>query len=440
VKRGIEVPTTLIVLGRSAAIGGSVHGDVIVVGGDLFIRPGARISGNATAIGGGVYASALGSVVGSSRSFRDNTFIATPTADGYRLDYRSLRERPSPPLLLPGIYGLRMPTYDRVNGVSIPFGPAFSLDTGRAVANLVVAYRSDLGKFDPSLSVTGQLSRRWRALLRAERGTFSNDAWIWPNLVNSLSAIAFGTDTRNYYRADRAEGTLHNRWEFTRVDIEPFVGGLTERAWDVGPGALERRGPWSIWGRTDSVGMWRPNPPIEDGRLTSALAGSSLRWQEARLTVDVLSRAEISASAPSDEKFAQITTDVAVSFPTFGEQAYAMDVHWMTTSGDTPPPQRFAYLGGAGTMPFDELLSQGGDELLLIDQRYSVPLLSVRLGLLGSPTLLLRHRLGSAGVGTLPSFNQFIGAGVLLTLVRGEVQFDPARHKARVSFGLSFSR
>src|SRR5688500_579313 len=42
--RGAEEQVSLVVLGRDAAIAGTVDGDVIVVGGDLFIRPGARIS------------------------------------------------------------------------------------------------------------------------------------------------------------------------------------------------------------------------------------------------------------------------------------------------------------------------------------------------------------------------------------------------------------
>src|SRR5688572_16122705 len=101
--------------------------------------------------------------------------------------------------------------------------------------------------------------------------------------------------------------------------------------------------------------------------------------------------------------FTQITSDLETRFLTFGEQEYAIDVHWVTTYGATPPPQRFVYFGGPGTMPFLDLLEQGGDELLLVDQRYSIPLVNVRFGILGVPTIQLRHRLGSAGLGRLPT-------------------------------------
>jgi len=186
--------------------------------------------------------------------------------------------------------------------------------------------------------------------------------------------------------------------------------------------------------------MWRPNPTITDGTVRSVLAGSGLQWQSQEVSFHALSRAEFGVSSPLQRQFVQLTSDIDVSFPTFGEQAYALDVHWVTTPADPPPVQRFVYLGGPGTLLFHKVLEMGGDELLLIDQRYSYPLPSVRIGILGMPTLLLRHRLGSAGLGKLPSFEQVVGVGVLLTFVRAEIMIDPASGRVRGSAGLSFSR
>lgn len=445
--RGEQERGTIIVLGRTAAIAGRVEGDVIVVGGDLFVRPGADISERAIAIGGGTYPSALARVAKGSQSFRDNTFEIVRTIDGYRLEYRSLREAESPPLLFPGIYGLRLPSYDRVNGASVPFGPAFTFAGGRGELNAVATYRSDLGKIDPSIAASLEMSRRLRAMVRAERGTFSNDAWIWSNFVNSLSVLVFGIDTRNYYRADRAELTVHRLWEFTRTQIEPFVGVRGERAWSVGPGISERRGPWSVWGRTDSLGIFSPNPAVPTADIYSVVAGSTLEWESEglRLRGQSLVERSIEASKPSGSivvppNFSQVTTDLGVGFLTFGEQEYGMNVHWVTTLGDTPPLQRFVYMGGSGTLPFLDLLEQGGGELLLIDQRYAIPLLNIRVGMLGNPTLQFRHRLGSAGLSKLPSFEQVIGVGVSLTIIRGELQMDPSSGKVRASVGFTFSR
>jgi hypothetical protein len=437
-RRSESVRSNLIVLGRTAAISGKVDGDVVVVGGDLHVRPGAEISGQAVAIGGGVYPSSLSFIGQGSQSFRDNTFDIQQTPDGYRLTYSSLREDYSHPLFLPYLYGLRVPSYDRVNGLSLPFGPTLTFAGGRGEVNALVTYRSDLGKFDPRIAGELELTRRMRVALNVERGTFSNDAWIWQDYVNSLSAIALGKDTRNYYRADRGEVRLHRIWELTRTQLVPFLGFRGERVWPVGPTFGENRGPWSVVGRTDSLGMFRPNPQVPRSDLLSALGGTTLEWESEG--VKVRGRTEVEQSVESLLNFTQATSDLTVGFLTFGEQEYQLDVHWVTTFGDTPPAQRFVYFGGPGTMPFLDLLEQGGDELLLVDQRYSIPLNNVRFGILGVPTLQFRHRLGGAGLGKLPTLEQMIGAGVSLTVIRGEVQLDPSTRKVRFSAGFTFSR
>jgi hypothetical protein len=439
-RRGQQEASTLLVLGRNAVIEGNVDGDVIVVSGDLFVHPAAHIGGRAVAIGGGVYPSALAVIGGGTESFRDNTFTITRTAAGYELRYLSLREAPSPPLLFPGIYGLRMPSYDRVNGASVPFGPTFTFADGRGMLDGTVTYRSDLGKVDPLVRGSLEITRRTRVEGSVGRSTLTNDAWIWSDLVNSLSVLAFGEDTRNYYRADRAEVSAHRAWEWTNTQVEPFIGARFERGWTVGPAVGEASHPRSAWGNDDSLDIRRPNPAIMDGHITSALVGARLDWSSGGVDVGASSVTEVAISAPGDRRFTQVTTDAQASFLTFGEQEYGLDVHWVTTPSDVPPPQRFAYLGGAGTLSFDDLLSLGGDELLLIDQRYSYPLLNVRLGLLGSPTLLLRHRLASAGVTKLPAFHQILGLGVMVVFSRLEWQIDPGTGDTRVSFGLSFSR
>ena len=445
--RGQREQQTIIVIGRTAAISGNVDGDVIAVGGDVFIRPGADVSGEAISIGGGAYASTLAHVGKGTRSFRDGTYSIARTTTGYQLEYQSLRAYPSPPLLFPGIYGLRMPTYDRVNGASVKFGPTFTFADGRGELTGLATYRSDLGKIDPSLSGRLRVNRRLRVEMEAARGSFSNDSWIWSDFVNSLSVLTVGTDTRDYYRADRAQATMHQLWETSSARLEPFLGARYERAWSVGPFIGETRSPFSFFGRRDSLAMRRPNMPISDGTLISALAGTTVDWTAGGVTLKARTEVEVNpgdfkpktgiAVAPS---FTQATSDLAIGFFTFGEQEYGLDIHWVTTPGDTPPLQRFVHIGGPGTLPFLDPLEQAGDELLLIDQRYSVPLLNVRVGIMGNPTLQFRHRIGSAGVGKLPSFEQVLGFGVELTIIRGEVQVDPRTRKVRFSVGFTFAR
>jgi hypothetical protein len=351
-RRDEHVTTSLVVLGRTAAIDGEVDGDLVVVGGDLFVHPGARIGGRAVAIGGAVYPSTLAVPLNEPRSFRDNTFVITRTATGYELTYEPLYADATPPLTLPGLYGLRVPSYDRVNGVSVPIGPAFSFAGDRGAANLLATYRSDLGKIDPSADVTLQFTRRLRMQGSVGRGTFSNDRWIWSDYVNSLSTLVLGTDTRNYYRADRGEATLHHLWETASMILEPFVGVRGERSWAVGPWLGEEGSPWSILGRTDTVdGMRRLNPPVTDLDIVSALIGSELRWESGgvRATGRLQGERSLYLEGPSTSgstAFTQLTLDLYLTFLTFGDQQYELDVHQVTTPEGSSPLQRFAYLGG----------------------------------------------------------------------------------------------
>lgn len=444
-RRGEIQQSTLIVLGRTTYVGGKVEGDVIVVNADLFVRAGAEITGRAIAIGAGTYPSTLAHIGGGIQSFRDDGFAVVRNADVYELRYQSLLEGASPPLLFPGVYGLRMPTYDRVNGFAVPFGPALSFWRGRGQVDLLGTYRSDLGKVDPSVNAELQLGRRTRAELVAQRASVTNDAWIWSDLVNSLFGLVFGEDTRNWYRADRGLLTLHRALEYATTTFEPFIGYQYEKSWAVGPSAGTNDGPWSLFGRDDTLAILRPNPAVPPGTVQSALAGTTTRFETPDLRVVARAQLERSIDATGISvtglpiEFSQLVTDLNVRFPTFGEQQYQVEVRWVTSQGDLPL-QRIHYLGGPGTLPFHEMLEMGGGELLLIDQRYSIPLPQYNLAFMGAPTLQLRHRLGSAGLNGLPALEQVIGVGVSLTVIRGEVRLDPATGRVRLAVGLTFAR
>ena len=77
---------------------------------------------------------------------------------------------------------------------------------------------------------------------------------------------------------------------------------------------------------------------------------------------------------PRDATFTQGTLDGDVSFPAFLNHTFELHAHAVVTGGDRAPPQRFAYLGGGGTLPTLELLEMGGDQLFFVDSRYIVPL------------------------------------------------------------------
>lgn len=440
IQRDSVYTQTVLVLDRHTVVEGIVNGDVIVVDGDLVLHPGARISGRAIAIGGGVYNSTLASVAGGRTAFRDETFDVAPIDGGYALDYRALVARTVQRFSLPFLFGVRLPTYDRVNGVSLPFGPLISLDTGDIEIEPIATYRSHIGKLDGALRASAQRGRRNRFDGYAGRGTFSNDKWINGDLLNSVTSLFSGTDTRNYYRADRGEVTAHRLWESTTGQVEPFLGARMERAWSVGSPTIPDGSPWSLFGRDDDERMRRPNPAVTGGTITSILGGVRADWQVGGLDARTMLGVEGAVNAPGDGRFVQATLDGRLTFPTFHIQSFQIEAHAVLTTGDETPSQRYAYLGGPGTISTLDPLEQGGDQLIFVDSRYFIPFTRPRLPLLGAPVFTIRHVIGAAGVGGLPDFEQNISLRLSLAIVRVEVSVDPARGDVKTGVALSLSR
>lgn len=433
-------PSSVVVIGKRASVAGTVQGDVVVIGGDLFIKPRARIDGEGIAIGGGAYGSMLAVVRGGLTSHRDFTYDAVATAGGFELQYRETYVGASSvsTFSLPALYGVRIPAYDRSNGVSLPIGPAIA--AGPVEAEVLATYRSQIGRLDPSVSGTVRMGRRTWIEGFAGRETRSNEAWINSPFSNSLNVLLSGKDERNWYRATGAWLTINRKFETATMTSSYSIGGATEKASAVRPDLFPTSGPWSFTGKTSAKGMYRPNPQVPGGTITSALAGAKYQWTagivKARLDVDV----EVPVSSTAAASFVQTTVDGRIDFPTFGAQRYRFEAHGVLTTGDTAPMQRFAYLGGSGTLPTEALLTFGGDELLFIESRYEIPISAVQLPFIGSPTLTFRHILGSAGVQTLPDITQIIGARLSVPFVRAELLMDTETRKLRFRAGLSLSR
>ena len=431
---------TVIVLQRSVIVEAHVHGDVIVVGGDAFLHPGAIVDGRVMAIGGGVYESRLAITRLGVESYRDFTFVVGSGAAGYVLDYRPLRVQQPARFALPGVYGVRIPKYDRIDGLSLSFGPFISIDTGRYEIDPTITYRSHLGAFDPAVNATLSFARRTAVDIYVGRNTFTNDSWIWSDLVNSASALAVGIDTRNYYRADRGEAVVHQLFEMTTGTFQPYLGARLERGWSVARAIGATSYPWSVFDRDAGDRMRRPNPAVLNASVKSLLLGGYFTWEAQRLQASINLANEGAALDVGSLRFVQSTLHAQIRFPTFGAQQFYASTHVLYTFGDTAPPQRWTYLGGSGTLPTLSLLSLGGDRLFYLESNYYVPFVQWDLPIVGPPSLTLRHLIGSAGVGKLPSFHQNLGLRLSLSFARADFVVDPATRETEFSFGLSLAR
>jgi hypothetical protein len=383
--------------------------------------------------------------VATGLSAQDTTTSAADT--GY-VDYSES------PISLPLGIGLRVPSYDRVNGLSLPWGPRLDLGEEKLQLDGLVTYRSNLGKWDPSLEGFARPGTSDEIRIFAGRGTFTNDAWIRSDLVNSLASFGVGSDARNYFRADRATARLTHTFSSAALTLTPFIGGNIERDWSTGS-IVPPKSPWSVFGRKGVLKMRRPNPRVEKGHISSILGGSGFEFARSGVDgkLDATVEHSVSTSLASDcsgfpldvaclatgHSFTQVTLHSKVGFPTFGSQTFSFLGHAVFTGSDIAPPQRFAYLGGSGTLATVNLLALGGDRLLYVQGDYTIPIDKIQLPYLGNPFLGLRYAAGNAGVGKLPPLIQNLGVGVGVSFFRADYSIDPARNRSPFSRRSAFS-
>jgi hypothetical protein len=435
--RDSTVTTSLVVLGRPTYVASRVQGDVVVVGGDLFLRPGVEITGRAIAIGGTVATTTLGRVVGGTESLRDESFAIERNGDRYALDYRDQRAGPdAPPMFQPaGIYGFVLPKYDRVDGLSLPVAALVTLGQGALEVQPSVTYRSRLGVVDPGLAVRVLPARPVYLEARAARDTRTNDAWIYSDLVNSAVAFLIGRDARNYFRSDVGEARLAGRIERETFTLEPYLGGRLERVWPI----TAVGNVFAFRGRHSEEKMARPNPLVEPGHIGSAIVGSDVTYAAGPVTGRLSAQLEQGfQTPPGTSGFTQVTLNGRVEFPTFATQRLVFRGHAVGTLGDSVPMARYAYLGGAGTLPVLEMLEQGGSQLVFLESRYLIPIERIQLPMIGAPVLTLRHMMGAAGPQSLPRLEQEIGAGLGFSALRFDVTTDAAGRRG-TTYGVGIS-
>lgn len=375
-----------------------------------------------------------------------------PAVDTSYVEYRES------PISLPQGIGVRVPMYNRVDGLVLPWGPMITLANDRIRIDPTVTYRSHIGKFDPFAKIQIAPMAGTRLEIAGGRGTFTNDGWIRSDLVNTLAALAVGSDARNYFRADRGWATIAHDFAAKDFVFTPSVGGQFENDWSTGVPFRHTNAPWSLLKKTDSLKMRRPNPSIAKGHVSSILGRVKTDYERDDVKGNLDVGVEHAFDGPPSSfvvenrsvynisgDFTQFTVGSKASFLTFGEQSFAFRGHALFTAGASAPAQRYGYLGGAGTLATVDLLAMGGDRLVYVEGEYSIPVPRVQLPFVGSPIVSLRYAAGAAGVAELPDFIQNLGVGAGVRFLKIEYHIDPNHkessftHKSAFAVSLSLS-
>ena len=436
--RDSALSTSLLVLGRPTYLAGRVDGDVVVIGADLFLRPGVDVRGRAVAVGGTVANTTLGTVAGGTLSLRDETYDITREGATFALRHRDLRAADIAPVFsLAGISGLLLPTYERVDGLSLPVGATVASPGSLVSLTPTATYRSRLGTVDPGGTFLVTPSSGVRVEFTGGRTTRTNDAWIYSDPINSLTSFFVGIDTRNYFRSVGGDARIIATVDRSSFLLQPYVGARVER---VSP--ISATGDvWSMFERGDTLRLARLNPPVERGDIRSALAGADWELFANDITGHGYLRAEQSFDTPDGtSNFLQFTLHSSIQFPTFGSQSLKVKVHGVAGFGDATPMSRFAYLGGSGTLATLDLLEQGGNTLLYVENRYLIPIEAIQLPVIGAPVLTLRDAFGASGTGRLPELQHEVGVGIGMSALHLDVNTAVAgRKRTKVSLGISLS-
>lgn len=423
VQRGDTIRSDVLVLDASFVLEGTVTGDLVGVDAGLWIRAGSRVDGDLVNIAGsvnGLYAQP--DVGGGIFDFPDMPYHVNRRADRIEI---VARERPVRFQLDRG-FGWRTLRYDRVDGVSLDIGASYTpplLGPIQPRLHGWVGWRTQRG----ALAGGGDLSFRVGATTLSgalERLTRTPDAWVRTTNLNSLEYLWDGNDYRNYYQADRATAWLRHEMgdERKRFHAVVGVGAQVEDAVSLAAGE-----PWHLLG--DAV---RPNPTVDDGRITSAIASLSTTWTGATILFETGATTE-SGRTVQGGAFDFDRYEAWGSWAIKALAHHTLEVQWRLQGPlpgtDSLPRQRWSAVGGLTTLQTYPIGHFYGDHIAFVRTDYVIPFPDwLALPALGAPGLHLIHAAGRAWTASATDTKllQNVGAELSFKGVYVRYMMDPS--------------
>jgi hypothetical protein len=428
----------LIVWDAQVRLEGTVEGAAIAVQGSLFVRPGARIGGPVVAIGGLVLPSRLAEM---------GEVLELPPDHGVAVfrDPAQLRIVVAPPPPVPrfglgGLFGVRRLAFDRVDGLSVAWGPQWRIggeESGPRV-DAWVTVRSARRRLGGGVQFRSPLGGALDVTARAERATVTNEWWIRSDLANSVEAFFLGRDVRDYFESDQFSLQLGRAPALPgnagTVTFSPYVAARysSDRT-------LPTRSPWAVRGRSQ---LERPNLPVLETAIVSGEVGTLVEWRGDASRFQARALIEVGDPREGAERFTRWLGNGRWEMEALWNHSLSVSAHAMGILGDAvAPPQRWSFVGGAGTLPRLPVAALRGDNLVFVASRYDIPLAFVELPLVGSPSVELLHAAGTAWLtgDSPPSWEQNLGVGVSLTVVRLRAWVDPTIDRPRPTLLLEFA-
>lgn len=409
-----RVEGDLLVLEAQVRLSGWVGGDIYVVDGDLFLRPGAHVGGDVVVLSGGYHGSGMATVDGEVVWRPAERYAVLPAGGGFEI--HPVEDLPDA-VELHGLHGFKAPTYQRVDALTVPWGVTFRAAAWpwKPTLELVARYRSGQGEFE------GTVRQFWHPGsvafgVEAERVTRTNERWIRAPVSNSLSYLFLGDDFRNYYGADRVALVVRgseDRWWTPMFRLE------WEDAWSRNAGDH-----FTVFGSDDV----RANPSIADGQDWSAALSvdvAATTGETGTLKGAVLLQVADSSLAGD---FSYLLGEITGRWETAGFGSHELDV-FALARGDlagTLPAQRWTGFGGRATLPTFGVLEFWAPRVVYGHVGYAVPIQPLAAGGLGAPEVFARVGSGAAWQpGQSTDWKVNLVGGLRFWIVEAGIAWDP---------------
>lgn len=367
------IHANVVVKAGDLSLHGYVDGDVLVVGGNLYVKDGAVIAGNAKVINGEVIKEDGGTIVGyvdkassSSTSYRE---------DEKKFTRSSTRLRPNWWLSDETNLDNFMFRYNRVEGMFLGLGSEkrYYWD-GRKEYSLYGSvgwgfkshlWRGNLGLSRQFAFNDGQLLEFG---VEGHSLTDTKDDWVIGLTENTLSSLLIHEDYRDYFTREGLGFNVAYSVEQDYLTSQLKVEYLLDKY-----SSLENHAEWSFFGG-DKV--FRLNPAIDDGKMRSIVV--SLGVSTTTKTIrgpegwNVYATGEFAdKNFGSDFGFNQYVADVRRFQPLGRYDNLNLRFRVGTADGQLPVQKVFE-IGGLGSLPGFPFKYEAGNRMMLFNAEYII--------------------------------------------------------------------
>ncbi len=358
----------MIVKGGDLTIYGHINGDVLVVGGDLYIRDGAYVGGNIKVINGEVNKDDDAIVMGyidKSSSKKEKT---------YREEEKNFR-RSSTRLNANWVHETTnldnfIFRYNRVEGLFLGAGSEkkYYWDDQRShslYGSVGYGFRSHNWRGNLGLSRQFAFDDGQLIELEAEGHSLTDtkDDWLIGVHENTAAAILIHEDFRDYFRRDGYGINLGYATQRDYITGQLKVGYLSDEY-----RSMENQTEWSVFGGNK---RFRPNPAIDEGKMRSIVSTAGLSTVTSTIygpegwsmlaTVEVADKDLGGAFT-----FNRYVADIRRYQPLGRYDNLNIRVRVGTAEGDLPLQKTFE-IGGLGTLQGYPFKGEMGNRMLLMN-------------------------------------------------------------------------